>query len=295
MSRTFANGLRHLHTSPMPPATFDAIPKELTPEFKGIQSLVEYMMQMFHLEKSTPRDGSAALGRGSVERRTSLPAAVASKRQKYPFGIWWSVAGSRALVKLPAEIYGFKHVTPLAASQRDDGYATWVPRVFLQTTRLDEGGQDRPVCSSGYIYICSLRGLVQCFVPPLPTWATQRSFPPTEMTCWLRTPLSRKHTERTPGAWTLNALNEAPAPVAGYLFRLFVEDNTSMHSYRISDEVTPRSRGLTVACSRVDSVPISGWEWEPQVVWFAWNFGHRFVLSHVGNNFSRSLLAPVYT
>lgn len=46
---------------------------------------------------------------------------------------------------------------------------------------------------------------------------TQRSFPPTETTCSLRLPLSKKHTERTPSACALNALNEAALPVAGYL------------------------------------------------------------------------------
>lgn len=46
---------------------------------------------------------------------------------------------------------------------------------------------------------------------------TQRSFPPTETTCSLRLPLSKKHTERTPRACALNALNEAALPGAGYL------------------------------------------------------------------------------
>lgn len=65
--------------------------------------------------------------------------------------------------------------------------------------------------------------------------------------------------------------------MAGYLFRLFVKDETSVHSYSISDELTPRSRGLAVACSSVDSVPISAWAWDSKVVRYRYNFRHRLV------------------
>lgn len=75
---------------PMPPATFDAIHKAPTLDFKGIQSLVDNMVQMCHLANRASRGGKAALVRGSVKRSASLSSAVASKRQKYPFGIWWS-------------------------------------------------------------------------------------------------------------------------------------------------------------------------------------------------------------
>lgn len=44
----------------MPPATFDAIHKSQNPEVKGIQILLDNMMQMCHLANMASRGGNAA-------------------------------------------------------------------------------------------------------------------------------------------------------------------------------------------------------------------------------------------